>query len=401
MRDTSIVPSVMFHTVGLESKPWVWSHISESVDNFEHKLKLLKKYKFNAVTWAELYSYMAGELELPANSIFLTFDDGYLDNWVYIYPLLKKYGMKGTIFVNPDFVDPETTPRANLEDVWAGEVNKSDLFIDGFLSWEEMRQMESSGVIDIQSHAKTHTWYFTGPEVVDLHYKKAIDDHPWLAWNLFPDQKSFYLRDDQQSLVQEGYPVLEHKKSLVAKRFFPDENQLHKVIEHVQAIGTQSYLSQRNWQEKIGAFMRAEFGKEQIDGHYESDEEQVERIYQELAESKATIEKHLGKTVDYICWPGGGNDQIVQDMAVKAGYKSWTLGSQDLSSYRNKPLSNPQYIKRIGSETKLEFRGRIYGYGSNFSFLLRVLGHQNSTFHSYQYKAYKLVRLIGSYLGLK
>ena len=44
---------------------------------------------------------------IPEKSIVLTFDDGYADIWIYAYPLLKKYGMCGTVFINPDFVDRE------------------------------------------------------------------------------------------------------------------------------------------------------------------------------------------------------------------------------------------------------------------------------------------------------
>ena len=33
------------------------------------------------------------DIPIPKNSIFLNFDDGYLDNYIYAYPLLKKYGI--------------------------------------------------------------------------------------------------------------------------------------------------------------------------------------------------------------------------------------------------------------------------------------------------------------------
>ena len=66
--------------------------------------------------------------------------------------------MKGTIFVNPDFVDPGDEVRPNLDDVAAGRCRREDLLVPGFLNWAEMREMERSGVIDIPSHAITPTW---------------------------------------------------------------------------------------------------------------------------------------------------------------------------------------------------------------------------------------------------
>ena len=131
----------MFHSVGLEEHPWAWSHISEPVETFEAKIALLRRKGYNGVFWHELYEHMAGRRTLPDNSIFLTFDDGYLDNWVHVYPILKKYGMKGTIFVSPDFVDPSNLVRPNLDDAAAGNVGMDELTVAGFLNWAEMREI--------------------------------------------------------------------------------------------------------------------------------------------------------------------------------------------------------------------------------------------------------------------
>ena len=47
---------------------------------------------------------MVNGAELPENPIMITFDDGYEDNYQNAYPILKKYGFTGTIFVITDFV---------------------------------------------------------------------------------------------------------------------------------------------------------------------------------------------------------------------------------------------------------------------------------------------------------
>ena len=70
------------------------------------------------------------------------------DSWVYVFPLLKKYGMKGTVFVTTDFVDPAEKRRKTIEDVWSGRQSKDGLQWWGYLSWAEMRTMYESGVID-------------------------------------------------------------------------------------------------------------------------------------------------------------------------------------------------------------------------------------------------------------
>lgn len=394
-RDKSIVPSIMFHTAGLENSDWVWSYISEPVDLFEEKVKKLDQKGFNAVNWDELYACMSGEHELRQDSIFLTFDDGYLDNWVFIYPILKKYGMKGTIFVNPDFVDPRDIVRPNLEDVWAGRATYEELETAGFLSWPEMRLMESSGVIDIQSHSLTHTWYFSGPKIVDYHRPRSIEQYPWLAWNQQPDRKPFYLAEDQSGFVDYGSPIFEHEKSLIVKRFFPDDDAVNKIRDYIVEQGVGEFFKTIHWnyslQEKIDSW----FGGK-VPGRYETEEEHLQRIRYELSHSRYLIEKNLNKEIKYICWPGGGNDEKVWEIARDVGYKSWTLGSQDKSHYRNVFNSNPEFIKRMGSSNQVRIHSRVVGTGRSVYMMLRIGAHQNSVVYKYLLRFYQLYHYIVS-----
>ena len=100
------IPVIMYHSVGPNNPDWIWHHLITPIKIFEDQIKHLSKKGFNSVTLKELYDYMIYNNKISENPIVLTFDDGYLDNWVYAYPILKKYEMKGTIFVNPDFVFP-------------------------------------------------------------------------------------------------------------------------------------------------------------------------------------------------------------------------------------------------------------------------------------------------------
>ena len=177
--NSDIVPVIMFHSVGLSGSDWVFSHISEPLKNFEAKLDALARKGCHTIHWSDLFSHMSGTAKLPHRTIMLTFDDGYLDNWVYVFPLIKRYGIKVTIFVSPEFVDPNENPRPTLEDVWSGRIKQSELQTRGFLCWEEMRAMSKSGLVDIQSHAFTHTWYFAGPKVMIFIDREIISIPGW------------------------------------------------------------------------------------------------------------------------------------------------------------------------------------------------------------------------------
>lgn len=104
--------------------------------DFDRQMKYLKDNNFHTITPQEMYAALTEGVELPENPVVITFDDGYYDNYKYAYPILKKYGFKGTIFVVTSFLD-------------RGQ--------QGYITWGQAQEMESSGVINIESHTVTHS----------------------------------------------------------------------------------------------------------------------------------------------------------------------------------------------------------------------------------------------------
>lgn len=393
--DNGVVPVVMFHSVGAENHDWVFNYISEPYAAFESKIKHLKKGGFNFITWADLYEYMQGNKELPQPSILLTFDDGYLDNWVNIYPILKKYNAKGTIFMSTDFVDPSSECRFTTEDVVNGKCKAEDLTISGFLNWAEMREMEASGVVDIQSHAASHTWYFKNDVVRDF-WGPDAKQYPWMAWNEKIDDKPFYMRDNQYSLVKPGTPVYEYEKSLVVTQCFPPDEVTIEMTSFVEGNGGELFFECADWKQQLLFKHEELIDKYHSNFRYESTDERKARMYDELSASKIALEENLRKTVDFICWPGGGYDEMTLEVAREVGYKSWTLGSQDMSDFRNVSCIGPQHIKRIGSAINQSWRGQDLGYTNGIEFYYGVKRHQGSVYHKWVGRILRLYRIIAS-----
>ena len=65
---------------------------------FRRQLTFFKEH-FSAVTMEEVMEAAEGEYELPKNALLLTFDDGYIDNYTYAFPLLEEMGMQGSFFI--------------------------------------------------------------------------------------------------------------------------------------------------------------------------------------------------------------------------------------------------------------------------------------------------------------
>ena len=105
MKTAYCVPVLMYHHVS----PVVGS-LTTSPENFESQIAGLARHGYRGLTASEFADFLAGK-PTPPKSVLITFDDGYADNWIFAYPLLKKYGMCGTVFINPDFVDKRDIKR--------------------------------------------------------------------------------------------------------------------------------------------------------------------------------------------------------------------------------------------------------------------------------------------------
>ena len=394
--------TIMFHSVGLESFAWVYPYISEPIETFECKIEALRHAGYRSLKMKEVL----GGRDRSDRSVCLTFDDGYLDNWVHVFPVLRKYGMKATVFVSPDFVDPRKVVRPR-DETGSGSAHEHDpgLCCAGFLSWPEMRRMEQSGVVEIQSHALTRTWYFKGPTVVDFWHPGAATEAGgavWMLWNRFPDFKPFYLTRaaDFELRIPYGTPIYEHGRALITRRYFPRHDELHgRLINSVADHGGVDFFRQPDWRQRLTRIV-GDFGKGSPPGskpgQYETHSEYVQRVRQELAGSKRTIEANLDQTVESLCWPGGGMTEELLAIAREVGYRYFVMPGGWKSAHGQGSYGN--MLVRIGSMGRMTWAGRDLGTPTAREFLWYLERHRGSFVDKWLGRAAKLARIIRSYV---
>lgn len=346
------IPVIMYHSVGHPSEEWLWTNLTVSVELFEKQLALLRDKGFRTITLDGYRERQESPGFSPQKEVVLTFDDGYLDNWVYTYPLLKRAGLIGTIYVNPEFIDPGEEPRPNLEDVWAGRVSSADLQVQGFLNRGELRQLQKSGVMTIASHSMSHTWHPIAPEIIDFHRPDL--DTPWLAWNRKPERKFAYLTEDQSRFVPYGQPIYKHGRSLGIRRFIPDNDAAEAALAWIEDHGAEQAFSQPEWQRGLADAVTP-FAER---GRHETDEEVDARYRYEIFQSRSILEEIIGQPVRHFCWPGGEYNDASWAVAEEAGYTTICVSSRDKKRWTQ---DNPALVRRIGCGSNFAFRdGRYY-----------------------------------------
>lgn len=345
METADAVPILMYHSVGRPLPGWKTPWFTLPVEIFEDHLRHLAAAGFRSVGLDDVYDHVSGERVLPRNSVCLTFDDGYLDNWVYVVPLLKRHGFTGTVFVTPEFVDPRDVVRETITDPGFDSVRAAPSASGGFMSWAELRR--AGDVLSVQPHGLTHTQYPTGPEIIDYHHPG--DGHAWLEWNVDPESKPFYIERLGESRVRWGTPVYVHGKSLEVTRFFPDPEESNALTAFVEQHGGASFFRRADWRAMLDAEAEKCRGGGQGRGRHETPEERRARYETELRESRRRVEEGVGGETEYFVFPGGGYNAESFELA-RSIYKSVAVKSPDKERLRNRPGEDPRCFSRRGTQ---------------------------------------------------
>lgn len=110
-----------------------------SPSQFEEDLMYLKQNGYETVLIKDLIDFVYLKKELPQKCAVLSFDDGHLSNYHYIFPLIKKSNDKIVISVVGEYTDNAT----NTED---RNVAYS------YLKWEDIKELDESGLVEIANH---------------------------------------------------------------------------------------------------------------------------------------------------------------------------------------------------------------------------------------------------------
>lgn len=134
--------------------------VTVTPDVFEGQMRHLSESGYRTLTIDELVSYIAGEMALTQKAVVVTFDDGWLDNYIYAFPVMKRYNINACIFIVTDWVNNSSTDASLSMSVPAHNESKS-LIRKGrasevILGWDHIRAMQDSGLAEFYAHTRNH-----------------------------------------------------------------------------------------------------------------------------------------------------------------------------------------------------------------------------------------------------
>lgn len=86
-----------------EGFPYDSDLVSASTDQFRSQLRHISRH-YGVINFKQLKERLDETGKLPGNSLVITFDDGYRDNYEVAWPILREFGMTATFFVATGFM---------------------------------------------------------------------------------------------------------------------------------------------------------------------------------------------------------------------------------------------------------------------------------------------------------
>ena len=178
-----------YHHIQPESAAKELGQTSLTVDYgvFDQQMSYLASSGYTPIWANELINALLTHSQLPGKPVMVTMDDGYADNAIYALPVLQKYGIKANLMLASGLVG-----------------GNPDM-----LTWDQVNQLKSSGLIYFTNHTWSHYAISNGPQSkIDSEIDVAqteIQDHTGQTVNVFTYPYGEFNNNAIQTLQRKGY----------------------------------------------------------------------------------------------------------------------------------------------------------------------------------------------------
>lgn len=132
------------------------------LSEFEAQMKYLYDSGYYTASLEDIADFVYVKKKLPEKTVLITFDDGYESNYVYAFPILKKYNFKAAIFLIGSCIADKEEPF---------EPNRLSK-----LSYRQIKEMFDSGLVEFGSHTFNAHEYMGGKPALLSMDKTQIEE---------------------------------------------------------------------------------------------------------------------------------------------------------------------------------------------------------------------------------
>ena len=315
--------------------------------DLDPKLRHLSENGYHATTADEMSAFVRREIRFDGSRVALCFDDAWASLWTVGAPLLKRYGLTAITYAIPARIDDAPRCRPTLDDV---SEDMTDA-VDGppFVTWPELRALQTSGIVDVQCHTESHSMVFSSPDVAGFLTPDYANIPMLNRPQLSPLPTLRFLEPDQL-----GAPLYEARSRMSDGRRVAVPPDLQATcVEYVAREGGTAFFSQLDWKDRL-----QQLATRRADAAVESEAEHDRAIDLELERGRAILNDRLRTTtVNHICLPWGVSCAYTATALARLGYRS-AVANRMPGLLAVQPGDDPYWLKRLPNRYIFHLPGR-------------------------------------------
>lgn len=117
---------IYYHEVVERNQGYSYQKIEK--EKFEEQMKYLADNGYHTLFFSEL------EKGIPENAVVVSFDDGFRTVYKNAAPIMRKYGIKGNIYIPTAYIGAD----------------------EHFMTWKMIRELDQAGEFEMQAHTHNH-----------------------------------------------------------------------------------------------------------------------------------------------------------------------------------------------------------------------------------------------------
>lgn len=310
----NILPAFHFHDV--------------TTEELEPKLCHLAENGYRTVTADEMAAYARQEIRLDGPHVALCFDDAWASLSTVAAPLLKRYGLTAITYAIPARIEAAAP---------------------GFVTWPQLRELQRSGLVDVQCHTDTHSMMFCSPVadgfVTPAYARTLLLNRPQLS----PLPALRFLSPDDL-----GAPLYAARSRMSgARRVTPPADVHERLIAYVTREGGAAFFERLDWKPRLRMELGFPHG-----ALVESESDRRGALDAELDRGRALLNDRLRVTsVNHLCLPWGVSSDLTVAEIKRLGYRS-AIANRMAGPLAIRRGDDPYWLKRLPNHYLLHLPGR-------------------------------------------
>ena len=298
-----------------------------SREELEPQLRYLADNGYRTVSCDDIEAFVSTRKPLHGRAVAICFDDAWASVWDIAAPLLKSFRQTAIVFAIPGRMDQPDSP---------------------LVTWEQLRALHASGVVDVQSHTFSHSRVFTAATIAGFVTPQYVTT-PFLNRPQVSSAPALRFLTPADL----GAPVYAARSRMSdGRRVVPNPDAHSRCTELVAREGGAAFFNRPDWQQTLRNAAGA------ADGSRESDAEQQTAIEDELAQGRDVLNAKLGTTsVQHICLPWGVSGTRTAAALRRVGYKT-AFANRLRGVHAVRSGDDPHWLKRLPNKYIFTLPGR-------------------------------------------